>query len=147
MLSKPLFHLIAAWVLYSFLFTLLATVQSLIMPVTHADWTAFDNFLLLDIGRFMAQTLLLGITGFIIFSFVRLGLGRIAWFNAPDRGTVIRIGVFYFLMTASMLTTYVFAYNQLPLGVIIDLPILNAIACLIIGIIPYFRGTLFSPQE
>lgn len=132
--------------MYSVVFTLLAALQAFILPVAEEGISALDNFLLVDLGRLLMKFLLLSSTGFIVYGFIRFGIGYLPWFNREPRGYITRIMVFYLAVTFSMLLTHLFAYNRLPLGVLVDLPILNAIATLLFGSLPYFKRTLYSPQ-
>lgn len=145
--SKSIFHLITSWILYAVLITILASVQVLILPVAQEGISGLDNFLLVDMGRVLVKFLLLSVTGFLVYGFIRLGLGYLSWFNRASRGYITRITVFYVVITVSMLITYLFTYDALPVGIMIDLPILNAIGTLIFGSLPYFKHTLFRPQE
>lgn len=142
-----IFHVLTSWVLYSVLFTVLVALQAFILPIAEEGVSRLDNFLMVDMGRLLMKSLLLSVTGFIIYGFIRIGLGYLPWFNRESRGYVIRILVFYLTITLSMLITHLFAYDRLPLGIVVDLPIFNAIASLIFGTMPYFKRTLFSPQD
>lgn len=106
-----------------------------------------DLFLLVDLGRLLLKSLLLSATGFIVYGFIRYGLGYLTWFNREPRGYVTRVVVYYLVITLSMLVTHLIAFDRLPIGILVDVPILNAIVVLMQGSIPYFKNTLFSAQD
>lgn len=148
MLQKgSIFLLVTSWVLYSVVFSIVATLQVFILPMGNEGLFVLDLFLLVDLGRLLLKSLLLSATGFIVYGFIRYGLGYLTWFKRETRGYVTRVVVYYLVITLSMLVTHLIAFDRLPIGILVDIPILNAIVVLMQGSIPYFKNTLFSAQD
>lgn len=148
MLQKgSVFILITSWVLYSVVFSVVAALQVFILPMGNEGLSALDHFLLFDLVPLLLKSLLLSVTGFIVYGFIRYGLGYLTWFNREPRGYITRIVVFYLVITLSMLVTHLIAFDRLPIGIVVDVPILNAIVVLMQGSIPFFKNTLFSAQD
>lgn len=142
-----LFIIVTSWVLYSVVFSVVAALQAFILPIGNEGLSALDHFLLVDLGQLLLKSLLLSVTGFIVYGFIRYGLGYLSWFNREPRGYITRIVVFYLVITLSMLVTHLIAFDRLPIGIVVDVPVLNAIVTLVMGSIPYFKNTLFSAQD
>lgn len=146
-MGRQLFSLVTGWVLYSVIIAVVAAVQNGILLAQRQGVSGLELWQAMDLGVVLVRFLLFTATGFVVYGFVRFGLGYLPWLNHPTKGAVIRVGVLYLLVTLSTFLTFALTYKALPFGVVVDFPIIHAIAMLIFASLPYTRKQFFSPQS
>lgn len=146
-LLRPILQIIIGWLAYAAIFTLAAALFNYAMAVYQGTFSESATSLFIALGLFYLEALVLSGTGFIVYGFLKHGLGVIPWMNRSHNGRIVRVGLLFLLCTFSMIITYAIAARSLPLEVMIDFPILNTVTILIFAVIPYFRDGLLGEQD
>lgn len=146
-LLRPILQIIIGWVAYAAIFTLAAALFDYAMAVYQGTFSESVTSLIIALGSVYLKALVLSGTGFIVYGFLKHGLGVIPWMNRSHNGRIVRVGLLFLLCTFSMIITYAVAAKTLPLEVMVDFPILNTVTILVFAVIPFFRDGVLGEQD
>lgn len=141
--SAILMNTVISWAVYGFLLTIALYLAQHIPAIGDGSFSANPSDIVQDISLSFLSNLLLILTGFAVYGFLRIGFSHLKWFSS-DSGAIGRIAILYLLASASYLLTYAFAFKELPVTLAVDVPLMNAATMLVFAIIPYFRDNTFK---
>lgn len=139
-MPKTLLHTFTGWIVFTGLLSLALLISNYVFTGA--------NFLKVlspkGVLEFWVIRAILTATGFIVYGFMKTLFT--SWFRQKNRTNIFLIFIFYVLVLASYLLTFLMAFKKLPPEVLIDVPLMMAAVTLVLGLIPYFRNNLFSAR-
>lgn len=141
--SAVLLNTVISWAVYGFILTIFMYLREYLPAMFDGNFVQGPNDVIMEISYSYISTLLLLLTAFLVFGFLRLGFSQLKWFSS-DSGFIGRIILLYVMTTASYMLTYAVAYRSLPVDIAIDAPLMGAATMLIFAVIPYFRENTFK---